>query len=59
MMDPLTALGLAANIAQFIDFGSKLIHQTKEVALTGTTISVEHLLNITSDLTAINSSLKQ
>jgi hypothetical protein len=28
MMDPLTALGLAANIAQFIDFGSKLIHQT-------------------------------
>lgn len=59
VMDPLTALGLTANIAQFIDFGSRLIHQTKEVALTSTTISIEHQLNITSNLTIINSSLEQ
>ncbi|KAI1357391.1 hypothetical protein F5Y08DRAFT_346770 [Xylaria arbuscula] len=30
-MDPLTALGVAANVVQFVDFASKLIGKSKEV----------------------------
>lgn len=30
-MDPLTALGLASNIVQFVDFASKLISQSHEI----------------------------
>jgi hypothetical protein len=58
-MDPLTALGIAANIAQFIDFGATLVKQAKEVAGTGSSISVSHLSTITSDLVETHSSLKQ
>lgn len=58
-MDPLTALSLAACIAQFIDFGSRLVCKTKEVAEAGSTVSVQHLSTIISDLVGINSSLKK
>lgn len=58
-MDPLTALGLAANIAQFIDFGSKLISTTKEIAVAGQSVSVGHLTNVTNDLIDFNSTLKR
>jgi hypothetical protein len=57
-MDPLTALGLAANIAQFIDFGSKLISTTEEIANAGQSISVAHLSTITADLVDFNNTLK-
>ncbi|RDW57467.1 hypothetical protein BP6252_13805 [Coleophoma cylindrospora] len=56
-MDPLTALGLAANIAQVIDLGAKLISTTKEIADAGKSLSVGHLSNITSDLIDLNATL--
>lgn len=58
-MDPLSALSLAACIAQFIDFGSKLFRQTKEISEAGSVVTVEHLATITRDLASINSSLQQ
>ncbi|KAK1955985.1 hypothetical protein LY78DRAFT_663887 [Colletotrichum sublineola] len=30
-MDPITALSLASNIISFIDFGTKLLHGTKNI----------------------------
>ncbi|KAK1764207.1 hypothetical protein QBC33DRAFT_201658 [Phialemonium atrogriseum] len=39
-MDPLSALGLASAVAQFLDFGSKLFHATKEVMDAGSTVTV-------------------
>ena len=57
-MDPLTALGLAASIAQFIDFGSNLVGKTRELAKAGSSVSVDHLSTLTSNLVDINKSLK-
>lgn len=59
MTDPLSALSLAACIAQFIDFGSKLFRQTKEISEAGSAVSIEHIATITRDLTSINLSLQQ
>jgi hypothetical protein len=58
-MDPLTALGLAANIAQFIDFGTSLVSHTKEIGKIGSSVNIAHLKSLTSDLVAINSSLEK
>ncbi|MCJ1382575.1 hypothetical protein MMC17_005688 [Xylographa soralifera] len=58
-MDPLTALGLAASVAQLIDFGSKIVTKSKEIAENGSSISVTHLSGITNDLVVINSNLEQ
>ena len=57
-MEPLTALGLAASIAQFIDFGSNLVSKTRQIAKAGSSVSVDHLSTITSNLLDINKSLK-
>ena len=58
-MDPLSALSLAACIAQFIDFGLKLVSHATEIVETGSTVTVQHLSNITSDLTKINPILEK
>ncbi|PVH78540.1 hypothetical protein DL98DRAFT_550080 [Cadophora sp. DSE1049] len=58
-MDPITALGIAANVAQFLDFGSRLVSLTKEVAGEGVTVDVAHLSIITSDLVDINISIQR
>lgn len=57
-METLVALGLAANIVQFLDFGSKLISTTKEVAGAGAAVDIVHLSNLSSDLVNINDSIK-
>ena len=57
-MEPLTALGLAASVAQFIDFGSKLVGKTREIAKAGSSVSIAHLSTLTSDLIDINKSLE-
>ena len=58
-MEPLFALSLAASVAQFIDFGSKLVVKSKEIAENGSSVLVSHLSLITQDLVAISSSLEQ
>jgi len=54
MADPLTALGLATNIIQLIDFTGDLISKTWEVSKSADGILVENL-----ELEAITSSLQQ
>ena len=58
-MDPLSALSLAACVVQFLDFGSKLVRETKEIAEGGSTVGVEHLSRVTVDLVGFNSALDQ
>jgi hypothetical protein len=52
MVDPLTALGVAGNIVQFIDFGSRLLSQSLEVysSAQGATKGTENLESITKHL---------
>ena len=57
-MESLIAFGLAASVAQFIDFGSKLVGKTREVAKAGSSVSIAHLSTLTSDLIDINKSLE-
>jgi hypothetical protein len=58
-MDPLSALSLAAAIAQFVEYGSKIVYQAKEIAESGSSVNVQHLSKVTSDLVGMNSSLNQ
>ncbi|KAM0430101.1 hypothetical protein ACHAPT_006107 [Fusarium lateritium] len=41
-MEPFTALGLAAAIVQFIDFGSRLINTTREISVSAKGVTKEH-----------------
>ena len=56
-MDPLSALSLAACIAQFIDFGMKIVRESKEIADTGSPVFVQNLKTLTSDLIDFNFTL--
>lgn len=56
-MDPLTALSLAANVAQFLEFGSSIFHNTKEIVKAGRTVSTAHLTSLANDIKRINASL--
>ena len=58
-MDPLSILGLAAAIVQFIDFGTKLVRKTREITNTGSSVSVKDLDKITTDLANISLDLGQ
>ncbi len=59
-MDPLTALGLAANVVQFIDFGTSLISGTLERyrSATGTSIGNSELESITEDVKQLSIGLE-
>jgi hypothetical protein len=50
--NPFTALGLASNIVQFVDFGSKLISESRELykSASGTTIESKDLRKATENL---------
>ncbi|PMD16751.1 hypothetical protein NA56DRAFT_632624 [Hyaloscypha hepaticicola] len=52
MLDPLTAIGLASAIVQFVDFSSKLVSETKELyhSAEGNSIQNEELQAVTEDL---------
>jgi len=52
MLDPLTAVSLAAAIVQFVDFSGKLFSETKELygSAEGTLIRNKELREITTDL---------
>ncbi|CAJ2507600.1 Uu.00g087860.m01.CDS01 [Anthostomella pinea] len=40
-MDPFTAIGLASNILQFVEFGTKLVTKAKDVHVSGTGMAAE------------------
>ncbi|KAN0120282.1 hypothetical protein V8E51_002490 [Hyaloscypha variabilis] len=54
MLDPFTALGVAGNIVQFVDFTVKLISKSREIYESAEGASVEHL-----DLEAIANNLSR
>jgi hypothetical protein len=59
MIDPFSALGVAGNIVQFLDFGSKLISKGKEIYISadGSSITNVDLEIISQDLHEITDSL--
>jgi hypothetical protein len=46
MLDPLTALGLASNIIQLVDFGSRLVANAQDIARDGVTADHKHLQSL-------------
>lgn len=59
MVDPFSALGVAGNIVQFLDFGSKLVSKGKEIysSADGSSITNVELEIISQDLHEITDSL--
>ena len=59
-LDPVTALSLASNVIQFVDFGSKLLSKTRELhkSTTGALSEDIELEIITDDLKVLSSQLQ-
>lgn len=57
-MDPLSALGLASNIVQFVEFRATIFRETKEIADTGSTISTSYLADLAKDFSITSAALK-
>lgn len=57
-MDPLSALGIAGNVIQFVDFATKLFKEGREVYRSGTAASQEarSLSNIAKELSTLSNS---
>ena len=54
-MDSLTALSLAGNVVQFVDFGNKLLSQSRELyrSTQGSLAADDELHLVTADLSAL------
>ena len=59
MSDPLTALGLAANIVQFVDFSYKLVCESKAIYDSSTGSSADNVIieTVATDLNLLTSKL--
>lgn len=57
-MDPLSALGMAASIIQFVDFTTKLFNEAREVyhSASGSSPSVHTLASLSAELSALSKS---
>lgn len=60
MLDPLTALGIAANVVQFIDFTLRIIAKSNDIHQSASGSLVEHddLSKVTLDLSALSKKLQ-
>lgn len=58
-MDPLTAIGLAGTIVQFVDFGSRLIREGCEVSKSGASKLNEQAEAVTKDLLDFSTKLQR
>jgi hypothetical protein len=60
-MDPLTALSLAGNIIQFVDFGTRLLSTTKELyrSSVGSLAIDDELKLVTTEISILIAKLKQ
>ena len=60
MLDPLTAIGLASAIVQFVDFSTKIFHGAQEVyeSASGATEENRSLEVVVSDMKRLSSKLK-
>jgi hypothetical protein len=50
MLDPLTALSLAANIAQLVNLAAEVLSSTAEINRHGSAVAVADLNTLTNDL---------
>ena len=59
MLDPISAIGLAGNIVQFVDFSWGLLRETKDLynSSEGTTADIDVLERISNDIININDTL--
>lgn len=57
-MEPLTALGLAGNVVQFIDFGCKLIAKARDVHRDGSVVEHDDMLVVNDDLRRYTTKLR-
>jgi hypothetical protein len=58
MLDPITAVGLASNIIQLVDFGVRIINSGRELATKGTTEELLQLETIIQDNILVLDDLK-
>ena len=58
MLDPITALGVAGNVVQFVDFGVNLLTRGFEIRQTGSTRGNDKLEALTRDLINLSDNLK-
>jgi hypothetical protein len=56
-MEPLAALGLAANVAQFLEYTSNVFRNIKDIRSTGDTATAKHLGSLAKDISNANTSL--
>jgi hypothetical protein len=61
MADPLTAVGLAGSIIQFVDFSSRLVSKSQAIhrSANGELVENEHLEQTTTDLLRLQATLQQ
>jgi hypothetical protein len=59
-MDPFTALGLAGNLVQFVDFAWKLVTETREIAISadGSNENTRSLTSIMIDIKSSNAAIE-
>lgn len=59
MLDPLTALSIASSVLQIVDFGCKLVSETREIYHSASGATKDHVTayEITEDLTVLYSAL--
>lgn len=57
-MDPITALGLAASIVQFVEFRSRILSDGVEIYRNGLKLEMRELETINDDLLQITSGIK-
>lgn len=56
-MEALVAIGLAGNVAQFVQFAGKLISEAESIRKTGSPASLPELKNLTESLTKQSESI--
>jgi hypothetical protein len=61
MMDPFSALSLAASVVQFLEFGAKLISESSEIYKSSRGLSIEHaeLEDVCLNLGSLSSDLAE
>lgn len=55
MLDPLTSLGVASNIAQLVQFSAELVSSAKEIHQNGSSMDVQSLRTVASNLRTLSS----
>lgn len=58
MPDPVTSLGIAANVVQFVDFGVNLLTKGREIRQRGSTRANDELEALTQDLAGLSQYLQ-